>query len=184
MDRDQFFSHIFDENSDAAEASREQKQLAFEERVIKRLFRECGIKIVSWGRLVNECREISGQPVLNFRWFNSSFKFPAVLCGKRLYTGRRGPALADLVLRDLLKPPDKNRAAKLISRVIADQGVNDDDFFVFVFPVAHKMFCAHNMSQVDAATGTRLTVQTPKDIMHIEATDSLFRAVGTNWWEN
>lgn len=183
MDRDQFFSHIFDENSDQAAASREQKQLSFEERIIKRLFNECGIKISSWGRLVNECRDVTGQPTLNFRWFNSSFRFPAVLCGRRLYTGRRGPALHELTLPDLLRPPAKNRTVKLILRVLEDCNVAPDDFFVFVFPVVRKMFCAHNLTKVDGRPGTRLTFVSDQDTLHIETTESLFAAVGSDWWD-
>lgn len=181
MDRDQFFSHIFDEDSDRAAASREQKQLSFEERVIKRLFSECGVKVASWGKLVNACRDATGQPTLNFRWFNSAFPFPAVLCGRRLYSGRRGPALHELTTLDLLRPPEKNRVVKLVARVLQDQ-VAEDDFFVFVFPVSRKLYCAHNLTRVDGCTGVRLLFQTPHDLMYIEATESLFAAVGSEWW--
>lgn len=184
MDRDQFFSNLFDENSEQAAASREQKQLSFEERVIKRVFRECGIKVSSWGRLAHDCHEVTGQANLNFRWFNSSFRFPAMLCGRRIYMGRRGPKLYELTIRDLLKPPPKNRVLKTVSRVIADQGITEDDFFVFVFPVVQKMFCAHNLTIVDGAPGTRLSFQQPNELIHIEATDTLFAAVGSAWWES
>lgn len=183
MDRDQFFSNLFDENSEQAAASREQKQLSFEERVIKRVFRECGIKINSWGRFANDCRDVTGQLGLNFRWFNSSFKFPATLCGKRIYTGRSGTKLYELTIRDLLKPPEKNRVLKIVSRILHDQGISDDDFFVFVFPVVGTMFCAHNLS-VEGTPGTRLSFQLPNDLIYIEATATLFSAVGAEWWES
>lgn len=183
MERDQFFSHIFDENSDRAAAAREQKQLSFEARVIKRLFAECGIKISSWGKLVNSCRDVTGQPILNFRWFNSSFRFPAVLCGRRLYTGRRGPALHELTVVDLLRPPAKNRAIKLVMYALEEQNVADDVHFVFALPLARKMYCVHNLPHVDGRPGTRLTFQMPQNVVHIELTESLFSAVGRDWWE-
>ena len=47
QNRDQFFGDIFNEN---VEAVRAQRQLGFEERTIKRAFKECGANRVSWGR--------------------------------------------------------------------------------------------------------------------------------------
>lgn len=43
MERDQFFSNLFSENNEQAQATRAQNQLAFEERIIKRVFFECGV---------------------------------------------------------------------------------------------------------------------------------------------
>ena len=182
MERDQFFSNLFDENSEQAAASREQKQFAFEERVIKRVFRECGIKVPAWGRLARDCQDVTGQANLNFRWFNSSFRFPAMLCGRGIYTGRRGPKLYELTNRDIMKPPEKNRVFKVLSRVLREQGISDDDFFVFVFPVVQTMFCAHNLSQIEGTPGTRLVLQQPNEAVYIESTDTLFSAIGTEWW--
>lgn len=184
MERDQFFSNLFDENSENAALSREQKQLAFEERVIKRVFRECGIKVNGWGRFAKDCQDVTGQANLNFKWFNSSFRFPAMLCGRRVYAGRSGPKLYELTIRDLLKPPEKNRVLRILAKALQEQGIGDDDFFVFVFPVVQKMFCAHNLTNIDLAPGTRLTFQRPDELIHIEPTDMLFGAVGTSWWES
>ena len=67
MDRDQFFGELFNEQGANADAIRAQQQLSFEERVIKRVFTECGAKQTSWGRLVNECRNATGQQNLIFK---------------------------------------------------------------------------------------------------------------------
>ena len=186
MDRDQFFSGIFNENSEQAISARAQRQLAFEERVIKRVFRECCIRISSWGKLANDCREVTGQPNLNFQWFNSSFMFPEMLYGKRIYSGKRGPKLETLTLRDLLQPVDKNKAYKCIARALELHELDEGSFFVFVFPVVQKMFCAHNLTPLVEARNpaTRLTFvgENNDSLMYVEPTQTVFSAVGTSWW--
>jgi hypothetical protein len=184
VDRDQFFSNLFDENSEQAISARAQRQLAFEERVIKRIFRECGIGGISWGHLIHNCREVTGQQNLNFRWFNSAYRFPAMVYGRRMYSGKRGPRLEALTLRDLLQPAEKNRVYRAVHKILDTQELDEDNFFVFVFPVGQKMFCAHNLVHIaDGAAGTRLTFSRGSDSLYIEPTGTLFAAIGTSWWE-
>jgi len=182
MDRDQFFGELFNENSANADAVREQRQLAYEERTIKRVFTECGAKRTSWGRLVNECRHITGQQNLNFNWFNSTYRhFPGVLCGRRI------PRLHELTMLDIFKNPGKvkNRLAAAVATNLHRQGVNSDQPFVFVFPVVKTMFCAHN---IDTETGDHPRIQwrasfrpASNTVLFIEPTISLFQTIGAEW---
>lgn len=182
MDRDQFFGELFNENSANVDAIRAQRQLAFEERVIKRVFTECGAKRTSWGGLVRACRDITGHQHLNFTWFNSEYRaFPGHLCGKRI------PRLHELTMLDIFKNPAKvkNRLAAAILNNLHKQEVDPARPFVFVFPVTRTMFCAHN---IDTADGDyprmqwRATFRPMNNVqLMIEPTISFFRTVGAEW---
>jgi hypothetical protein len=179
MDRDQFFGNLFNENSENADAVRLQRQLAFEERIIKRVFNECGIKRLGWGKLANECREMTGHDRLNFNWFNSTYKyFPAVLCGRRI------PKLHELTLSDLFKNPvaGRNRLCQAISKNLQRQEVDPSSNFIFVFPVVRTMFCAHNLN-TEAGDLPRVTwnLQLEKMPMTVELTSTLFPLIGPEW---
>lgn len=175
MDRDQFFHNIFDDNGDAAEAIRTQRQLAFEERIVKRAFTECGIKINSWGKLVKECQLETGLPKLNFRWFNAMTRFPARLCGRRI------PKLHELTIADLFKPADKNRLFKAVIKNLHRQEIDDTKGFVFVFPVVRTMYCAHNLTDTQSV-GPRWTMATEDAILTVEPTTAFFKAIGPSWF--
>ena len=175
MDPDQFFSRLFDDDSDKAQAIREQRQLSFEERIIKRAFTESGIKIGSWGKLVNECRHITGQPKLNFKWFNSEFRFPVPLCGRRI------PKLHELTLPDLLRPAKQNRLFKAVITALRKLDLDTTRGFAFMFPVTRKMFCAHT-TQLEPVPGPRWTITGEKNILTIEPTATFFQSVGPTWF--
>jgi hypothetical protein len=175
MDPDQFFGQLFDDESDKVQAIREQRQLAFEERVIKRAFAESGIKINSWGRLVNECRAATAQPKLNFTWFNSQFRFPVPLCGKRI------SRLHELTLADLMRPADKNRLYKAVMKNVAKLDIDLSAGFAFVFPVTRKMFCAHT-TQREPVPGPRWTIVGEHSILTIEPTTTFFQSIGPGWF--
>ena len=146
-DRDNFFNSLF--NSDNS-----SRQLAYENRTVKRVINECGIKPRSWGRLVNLCRDETGNPFFSFDWFNRFFpQFPATLCGKRIgYVGTRPDhngvkqkvCLYQLSIKDMLRPQN-NLLVRAISGALADANVDTEQPFIFVFPVVKKMFCAHNL---------------------------------------
>jgi hypothetical protein len=177
MDRDAFFSNLFNEDGDAIEAIRFQRQLSFEERTVKRAFTECGIKIKSWGMLVNQCKNETGLHKLNFNWFNSSYRFPARLCGRRI------PKLHELTIHDLFKPK-KNRLVHAVVKNLAKQEVDPDEKFVFVFPVTRKMFCAHNLTP-DRSTGIdTISWQFKTDDwqLTVEPTVSFFGNLGADWF--
>ncbi|NDD52685.1 hypothetical protein EBZ39_02190 [bacterium] len=176
LDRDQFFGELFNENSEAAESAREQRQLAYEERTIKRVFRECGIAVKGWRQFVNECRNATGHQNLNFSWFNNSFSFPARLCGRRI------PKLHELTIVDMFKPVDKNRLAKAVIRSLHAQAIDERKAFVFVFPVVRTMYCAHNLNSMCDESGVRWTLRVNNSVLAVESTVSLFAAIGPDWY--
>lgn len=174
MDRENFFDNLKRENTPFDELSREQRQLAFEERCIKRVFRECGIKINGWGRFVNECREGTGHDRLNFQWFNYRFPtFPGKLSGKRI------PRLHELTMLDLFKPPEKNRLLRAVAKGLADFcAVN----FVFMFPVTRTMFVAYDREPNN--TGDRVMWANITDpSMYVEPSKYFFQSIGSEWFE-
>lgn len=175
MDRDQFFNNIFDESGDAAEAIRAQRQLAFEERVVKRAFNESGVKVPSWGKLVKECQRETGLHKLNFQWFNRNTRFPVRLCGHRI------PKLHALTLADMFKPVEKNRLFKAVIKNLQRQEIDTAHGFAFVFPVTRTMYCAHNIVAAQSV-GPRWTMVLEKAILTVEPTTSFFRTIGPGWF--
>lgn len=182
MDRDQFFGELFNEGGENADAIREQRQLAFEERIIKRVFNECGAKRATWGKLVNDCRDMTGQQRLNFNWFNATYRrFPGVLCGRRI------PRLHELTLLDIFKNPGKvkNRLSAAILNSLHRQEVDPEKGFVFLFPVTRTMFCAHNIGTDDGEYPRiqwRASFRPMNDVeLLIEPTVSFFRTLGHDW---
>jgi hypothetical protein len=144
MERDEFFQNLFDTNSPEADAIRAQRQLAYEERIIKRVLTECGAAPASWGALVNQCRRESHTDKLNFRWFNESYsRFPGQLCGKRI------PYMHQITLVDLFRPVIKNRVVKAISKALAAVSVDPATTpYVLVFPIVKTQFCAHTITRI------------------------------------
>jgi hypothetical protein len=175
MDRNQFFNNLFDDNGDAAEAIRAQRQLAFEERIVKRAFSDSGVKVGSWGKLVKECQLETGLPKLNFRWFNANTRFPARLCGRRI------PRLHELTIADLFKPAANNRLFKAITKNLHRQDVDDTKGFAFVFPVVRTMYCAHNLTDIQSV-GAHWTITTEDAILTVEPATALFKAIGPSWF--
>jgi hypothetical protein len=185
--RDDFFGSVFRQDDFS-------RQLAYENRVVKRVIGECGIKPRSWGKLVNLCRDNTGQPFFSFDWFNQFFSgFPALLCGKRIgycgtrvdANGRQRVSLYQLTLRDVLRP-EKNLLVRAVSNALADMSVDTNNQFVFVFPLVKKMFCAHNLDWLDRGESEihvqwSFTHQRSKLI--VEPTESVFRALGNDWYE-
>jgi|688.fasta_scaffold277904_3 hypothetical protein len=171
MDRDNFFDNLRSEND---ELIRAQRQLGFEERCIKRVFSECGIKINGWGRFVNECREATGHDRLTFEWFNQRFRsFPGVLSGKRI------PRLHELTMLDLFKPAEKNRLGKAVMRGLTNFCATN---FVFMFPVTRTMFVAHDHEP--SSTDERVVWSCFADPpLFVEPSKHFFRAIGGDWFE-
>ena len=172
MDRESFFENLRDDNGTHAEAIRAQRQLAYEERCIKRVFAECGIKVNGWGRYANRCREATGQDRLNFEWFNQEFRhFPGALSGKRI------PRLHELTFLDLFRPTDKNRLVKAVMRGLRDFSATN---FVFMFPVTRTMFVAHDREP--SSTDGRIVWSAFADPpLFIEPSKHFFKAIGSDW---
>jgi hypothetical protein len=188
-DRDQFFNSLFSQDDFS-------RQLSYENRIVRRVITECGIKPPSWGKLVNLCRAETGQPYFSFQWFNLFFnQFPAVLCGKRIgYCGtkqddngnKKKMGLYELTMSDIFKP-QKNMLVRAISSALHSAGVDTEQPFVFVFPIVRKMFCAHNLhvEPVDfQQPRIQWRFQHEKAAMTIESSASLFQAIGQDWYQD
>lgn len=188
-DRDQFFDAIFGPRDESF------SRLAYENRTVKRAINECGIKPRSWGKLVNMCRDETGQPFFSFDWFNSFFReFPAVLCGKRIgYCGtkpdengvRKKVCMYQLTLADVLRPQN-NMLVRAISSALDDGGVDTAKPFVFVFPLVKKMFCAHNLAldSYDMPTRAQWVFRHEGSTLIVEPSNTLFQAIGGDWYQD
>jgi len=194
MDRDQFFNHLFDERA-REHTDGFQRQLSYESRIVRRVFNECGVKVPSWGKLVNLCKDETGTHEMSCAWFNSAFpRFPARLCGKRIgYCGyRRDDAgnktslsLYQLTIGELLTAKN-NILVRAISKALHVKEVDPERPFVLVFPIVRKFFVAHNLD-VAPARGTMPRVSWRFEenlVINIEQSASFFSAVGPDWFQD
>lgn len=174
MDRDNFFESLGSDKGEHAEARRAVSQLAYEERTIKRAFKESGVRVNGWGRLVNECRAATGKDKLNFDWFNAAF--PAFRAAHGVLCGARIPKLHEITFADLFKPAEKNRLVRAISRRAPDAP------FVFVFPVVRTMFVAHSRSVAPVENSAAMWIACDPAIL-VQPSWSYFQAIGSEWAE-
>lgn len=191
-ERDQFFQNVFDQNGRSAAETKFQRQLSFEDRCVRRIFRECGIS-PPLGQFVRICRDQTGYPELSFNWFQQQFDFPARLGGKRItYVGKRNNAplyLYQLSIVDLFntKSATSNLLVRAISKAMWSGDMDGEQPFVFMFPIVRKMFCAHNLdlakpNDTDADKPCmRAHFTLEKFRMTIEPSESLF-AGWTGWY--
>lgn len=179
MDRDSFFDNLRNEDTVQSELRRQQRQLAYEERIIKRVFAECGIKVTGWGLMANMCRRETGQDKLNFNWFNQGFRgFPGRLCGRRI------PKLHELTFQELAKPLEKNRLAKAVAKALAKDEVElEDGPWVFVFPVVRTFFCAHNLNYAVPGTAFNVRDSDNRLMLSVSPSANLFQMIGKDWFE-
>lgn len=185
MNRDDFFNNLFNETTPAAEDIKALRQLAYEERVVKRVFTECGIRPTSWGRIANQSRELTGENKINFKWFNLAYgaAFPARLCGKRI------PYLHQLRLPELYKPVKQNKLIKSVLKALASIEIDPSKgSFMFVFPLIKTPFCAHSMRgagyEDPPAGDTRAQLLfrvSGQRHLFIEPLKDACRAIGTEW---
>ena len=178
MDRDNFFDNLRREDTAQDELRRQQRQLDYEERVIKRVVAECGIKITGWGLMANACRRETGQNKLNFAWFNQTFRgFPG-----RLH-GRRVPRLHELDFQALFRPHDKNRLVKAVTKSLATDAVNGtDNRWIFVFPVVRTFYCAHNLDYNVSGPSFQLRDEDGRLEIATCPTKHLFKTIGPDWF--
>lgn len=194
--RDQFFDKLFDEAA-RLQTSGFQRQLSYENRLVKRVFNECGVKPPSWGQLVNLCKAETGTHEMSCGWFNSTFpRFPAALCGKRIgYCGyrrdeagnKKSLSLYQLTIAELLSVKH-NVMVRTISKALQILGVDAAQPFAFVFPVVKRFFVAHNMDLPARPAGETprvcWTYATPDGaVMHVEHSTTFFNAIGGDWFE-
>lgn len=179
MDRENFFDNLRREDTAQDELRREHRQLAYEERIIKRVFSECGIKITGWGLMANLCRHETAKDKLNFGWFNQAFRrFPGRLCGRRI------PRLHELTFQDLARPHKKNRLAKAVAKALArDEVAGEDNPWIFVFPVVRTFFCAHNLEYATPGATISLRDDDNKLMLAVTPSQALFQTIGKDWFE-
>jgi len=190
--RDEFFQNVFDQNGRGAAETKFQRQLSFEDRCVRRIFRECGIA-APLGQFVRLCRDQTGYPELSFNWFQRQFDFPAHLGGKRItYVGKRNNEslyLYQLSIVDLFntRAATSNLLVRAISKAMWASDMDSERPFIFMFPIVRKMFCAHNLDLVkpDAAHSDKPCMRAQftleKFRMTIEPSESLF-AGWNNWY--
>lgn len=183
--RNAFFDNLFNETTPAAEDIKALRQLAYEERVIKRVFKECGVAPSSWGPLARDCRDKTDQVKLNFNWFNATYsRFPCQLVGKRI------PFLHKVTLVDLFKPAAKNRIVRAISKALVEKDINAaTDNYLLVFPIIRTPFCAHSLMRVgieppetDQRIQVLIRVSGVVKPMIIEPLKSFGNALGGEWF--
>lgn len=173
MDRDNFFGNLRGEG-ESNETLRFQQQLAYEERCIKRVFTECGVKISNWGRFANESREVTGQDRITFDWFNGRFRsFPGTLLGKRI------PGLHELTLLDLFKANKPSRLVRAVAKALGNTG---QERFVFMFPVTRTMFVASDIQPERRVTRVSLVAAGGDHPLYVEPSKTFFAAVGAEWF--
>ena len=182
MSREDFFDNLFSDTAPAAEDLKRIRQLAYEERVIKRIFTECGAAPSSWGKLAVACRQATDSTKLHFGWFNAAYAFPGKVCGNRI------PYIHKITLPDLFKPVNKNRLLRSISKQLAEfEIVPTRDPYVFVFPLIKTAFCAHSL-----VTAGHEPINEPRSQMlfklpgnnrplFIEPLKQLCKAIGNQW---
>lgn len=142
MDRDDFFAQLHNEATPAADELRRLRQLAYEERTIKRVITNCGIRINGWSHLARLCRNATDEKKLHFDWFNAEYggKFPCRLGGKRI------PKMHSIMLHELFKPLKKNKLIRRVSAALADVDIDPLlDRYLFVFPIIRTPFCIHTL---------------------------------------
>lgn len=182
MSRDEFFDNLFNENAPAAEDLKKLRQLAYEERVIKRVFTECGAAPNSWGKLAVACKRATDSPKLNFSWFNEAYSFPGTLCGSRV------PYLHKITLPELFKTGGKNRLIRAVAKQLANYDIDGaKQSFVFVFPLIKTAFCAHSLviagHELIEDSRAQLVFRPSRTDrpLFIEPLKSLCQAIGNQW---
>lgn len=187
MDREDFFNQLFNEATPAADELKRLRQLAYEERVIKRIFSYCGIRVSGWGRLVNLCRAATDEKKLNFAWFNSEYgnEFPGVVSGKRI------PYVHNIPFAELFKPAKKNKLLRRLSPALDAAHINAiNDTYLFVFPLIRTPFCVHTLRSAleinPNAAEDRLqfvfNLPNAKRPIVIEPLKTVCEAIGASWF--
>lgn len=187
--RDKFFGEIFNDDNF-------HRQLSYEDRAVKRVISECGVRVPSMGKLVNLCKAETGQPAFSFSWFNSTFpRFPAVLCGKSISFcgydrdeagGKHKKFLYQLLISELMATKH-NRLVRAISKALHESEVDDDKPFIFIFTIVRKRFCAHNLDLLapvsEDAPRVQWRFENGSSPLIVEPSTMLLRAVGNEWFE-
>lgn len=183
MDRDSFFKGIQDEANPAADDIKRLRQMAYEERIIKRIITECGVGTANWGRLANLCRAATDEKKLHFAWFNAQYgaTFPGLLAGKRI------PYVHDITLPELFKPLAKNKLIRRLSAPFAAANIDPfKDRYLFVFPVIKTQFCVHTLnldqSEQEQSIKLQIALSGARRVITIEPLKNACAAIGPEWF--
>lgn len=169
----------------------EQRRLALEERVIKRILDFAGCRPQSIAACVNECKRETGHAVLNFEWFATHYgNFPVVV-GAAKIDWMQNIKVGDL-FGAFTKLPFFKEYEKFLDEVDADPAL---DKAALVFPWAHipkggSAMVLHNYpvdsgEDVDLRMerGTRIvrSLGNPLVIYVVESLNDFLTDVGTEW---
>jgi hypothetical protein len=187
MSREDFFEQLFNEATPAADELKRLRQLAYEERVIKRVITDCGVNISSWGRLANLCRTATDEKKLNFNWFNEEYGncFPGKLFGKRI------PHVHSIKLPELFKPVKQNKLLRKLAAALAIAEIDPvKDAYLFVFPLIKTPYCLHtfrdpgyeNPDAEDARFQLLVRIGAEKRPLFIEPLKTACKAIGSDWF--
>jgi len=184
MDRDEFFAGIYNEATPAAHEIIRMRQLAYEERIIKRVITSCGANVSHWGILARACRAATQEKQLNFEWFNAQFgsSFPCLLAGKRV-PGFHAITLQELFATDV----KKSKLVRKLMPAITGSGIDPlSDRYLFTFPIVKTQFCAHTLALEPAPDShgiqIALNFSDAKRPITIEPLKNVCQAIGAEWF--
>jgi hypothetical protein len=194
--RDAFFNNLFSEG--AEQTTNFQRHQSFENRAVKRVLSECGVKVRSMGQLVNMCKDATGHHEFTFSWFSDTFPaFPAQLGGKKItYVGKQvcestgkktNKYLYQIDVLDIFRQ-NYNKIVLALSRAMQQQQIDRSRPFIFLFPVVKTMLCAHNLDVPPVFNKEKPHIQLRFSwengtTLYIERSADLFAALGPEWYE-
>lgn len=183
MNREDFFDNIFNEANPAADDIKRLRQMAYEERIIKRVITECGVNVSSWGRLASLCRADTDEKKLHFAWFNEQYgaKFPGILAGKRI------PYVHNITLPELFKPLKQNKLIRRLSAPFAAANIDPfKDRYLFVFPLIKTPFCIHTLnldqSEQEQSLKLQIALSGARRVITLEPLKNACAAIGPEWF--
>jgi hypothetical protein len=172
--------------------STEQRRLALEERVIKRIWDQHGCRPANLGAQVRDCKQQTGKDTLNFEWFHNTYpRFPVMLGAAKIDWTQ------NIQVGDLFGAFTKLSFFKEYEKFVDEIDLNPAvDQAALIFPWAHipkggSAMVLHN-SPVDtvwdchhekAGRGTRIMrpLGNPVVIYVVESLNDFLMNVGTEW---
>jgi len=170
--------------------TKEQRQHALEERVIKRIWDFAGVRPKSLAAASQECKLETGTNTLNFGWFHAHYPFPVTLGAAKLEW------LHKIQVGDLFGPFTKLPFFKEYERFLEEVDLDPATArAALIFPWAHipkggNAMVLHNYpvdtsNEADLRTerGTRIVrpLGNPLVIYVIESLNDFLANVGTDW---
>lgn len=170
--------------------SQEDRRLALETRVIKRIWDFANIRPPSLKAATEECRLETGKEALNFDWFNDKYNFPATLVAAKI------PWVHEVTVGDLAGPVKKLPFFKEYQQRLDEADVDPaEQGMALVFPWAHipkggSAMVLHNLTvdlwgDGDFWLDRGLTIVRPYNgvVYAIESLNDFLTGVGAGWAE-